>query len=76
MSGNDGQLKQFVERLERLAQEKKDVSDAEKEVKAEMKGQGYNMKAVAVILKCRANPDAESELEAEVDMYKAELGMA
>lgn len=75
MAGTNGQLKGFVERLERLAEEKQDVADQIKEVNAEIKGAGYDMAALRVVLKHRANPDAESEKQAHVEMYLAELGM-
>jgi uncharacterized protein (UPF0335 family) len=70
------ELRQFVERIERLEAEKKDIADAQKEVMAEAKGRGYDTKVlrkVVAIRKRDANDLAEEE--AVLDMYKAALGM-
>ena len=70
------ELRQFIERFERLEAEKKDISDAQKEVMAEAKGRGYDtkvMRKVIAIRKRDANDLAEEE--AVLDMYKAALGM-
>ena len=40
------ELRQFVERYERLEAEKKDIADAQKEVMAEAKGRGYDTKVL------------------------------
>lgn len=71
------ELRQFIERVERLEQEKQDIADQVKEVFAEMKGRGFDVKAVRVILRERKqDPDAIAEQEAVIDMYKAALGMS
>lgn len=70
------ELRQFVERYERLEAEKKDIADAQKEVMAEAKGRGYDTKVLRKIVAIRkrdANDLAEEE--AVLDMYKAALGM-
>ena len=70
------ELRQFIERFERLEAEKKDISDAQKEVMAEAKGRGYDTKVMRKIIAIRkrdANDLAEEE--AVLDMYKAALGM-
>lgn len=70
------ELRQFVERFERLEAEKKDISDAQKEVMAEAKGRGYDTKVLRKVVALRkrdANDLAEEE--AVLDMYKAALGM-
>lgn len=70
------ELRQFIERFERLEAEKKDIADAQKEVMAEAKGRGYDtkvMRKVIAIRKRDANDFAEEE--AVLDMYKAALGM-
>ena len=70
------ELRQFVERFERLEAEKKDIADAQKEVMAEAKGRGYDTKVLRKIIAIRkrdANDLAEEE--AVLDMYKAALGM-
>ena len=73
--GSD-ELKAFVEKLERLAEERKDISEQEKEVKAEIKSRGYDTAIVAKIVKLRAmDPDKRAEEEATMDMYKAAVGL-
>lgn len=70
------ELRQFIERFERLEAEKKDIADAQKEVMAEAKGRGYDTKVMRKIIAIRkrdANDLAEEE--AVLDMYKAALGM-
>jgi uncharacterized protein (UPF0335 family) len=71
-----GELKSFVERIERLDAEKKDIADQQKEVMAEAKGRGYDVKVLRKIIAIRkrdANDLAEEE--AVMEMYKAALGM-
>jgi uncharacterized protein (UPF0335 family) len=70
------ELKQFIERVERLEEEKKEVSEQIKEVFAEMKGRGFDVKAIRTILRERKqDPNDIAEQEAVIDMYKAALGM-
>lgn len=70
------QLKSFIERIERLRDEKKTIEDDIKDVFAEAKGTGFDTNALKVILKERAaDPDKRAELEAIVDLYRQALGM-
>jgi uncharacterized protein (UPF0335 family) len=72
-----GQLRAFIERIERLEEEKKTISDDIKEVYAEAKGTGFDTKAVRAIIRLRKKDQAErQEEEAILDLYKAALGMA
>ncbi len=72
-----GQLRAFIERIERLEEEKKTIADDIKEVYAEMKGNGFDTKAVRTIVRLRKKDQAErQEEEAILDLYKAALGMA
>jgi uncharacterized protein (UPF0335 family) len=72
-----GQLRAFIERIERLEEEKKTIADDIKEVYAEMKGTGFDTKAVRAIVRLRKKDQAErQEEEAILDLYKAALGMA
>ena len=72
-----GQLRAFVERVERLEEEKKTIADDIKEVFAEMKGTGFDTKAVRAIIRLRKQDQAErQEAEAILDLYKAALGMS
>ena len=71
-----GQLRAFIERVERLEEEKKTISEDIKEVYAEMKANGFDTKAVRTIVRLRKKEEAErQEEEAMIDLYKAALGM-
>ena len=71
-----GQLKAFIERIERLEEEKQSLADDIKDVYAEMKGTGFDTKAVRTIVRLRKKDQAErQEEEAILDLYKAALGM-
>lgn len=70
-------LQSFIERLERLGEEKKQISEDEKAVYAEMKAAGFTPKIVRLVIKRRAAKPADlEELEAELDMYLSAIGMA
>lgn len=72
-----GQLRAFIERVERLEEEKKTIGDDIKDVFAEMKGTGFDTKAVRTIIKLRKQDRAErEEAEAILDMYMNAIGMA
>ncbi|MFZ1772386.1 MAG: DUF2312 domain-containing protein [Rhizobiaceae bacterium] len=71
-----GQLRAFIERVERLEEDKQAIADDIKEVFAEMKGTGFDVKAVRAIIRLRKKDQAErQEEEAMLDLYKAALGM-
>ena len=71
-----GELRQFVERYERLDQEKKDIADAQKEVMAEARGRGYDVKVLRKLVALRKKDPADvSEEEAVLELYKQALGM-
>ncbi len=70
------QLKAFVERIERLEEEKKTTSDDIRDVYAEAKGNGYDVKALRTIVKLRKQDvDERKEEEAVLETYKHALGM-
>ena len=70
------ELRQFVERIERLDAERKDLAEQRKDVLTEAKGRGYDGPAIAALIKLRAaDPDKVSEFEALIEMYKQALGM-
>lgn len=72
-----GELRQFIERIERLEQEKKDIAEQIKEVYAEAKGRGYDTKAMRSVISLRKrDKDDIAEQEAVIAMYKEALGMA
>lgn len=71
-----GQLRAFIERIERLEEEKQTIADDIKDVFAEMKGTGFDTKAVRTIIRLRKKDQAQrQEEEAILDLYKAALGM-
>jgi uncharacterized protein (UPF0335 family) len=71
------QLKSFVERLERLEEEKKEVADQIKEVMAEAKAFGFNTAIIRKVIQIRKkNPDDVAEEDAVLDLYKTALGMS
>ncbi len=71
------ELRQFIERAETLAAEKRDIAEQEKELFAEAKGRGYDTKVMRKVIALRKRkPDDIAEEEAVLEMYKAALGMA
>lgn len=71
------QLRAFIERIERLEEEKKAISDDIKEVYAEAKGSGFDTKAMREIVRIRKQDRNErAEQEAILDLYMHALGMA
>ncbi len=72
-----GQLRAFIERIERLEEDKKTVAEDIKEVYAEMKGTGFDTKAVRTIIRLRKKDQAErQEEESILELYMNALGMA
>ena len=70
------QLKAIIERIERLEEEKKTISDDIRDVYAEAKGNGFDVKALRTIVRLRkqdANERAEEETILET--YMLALGM-
>lgn len=71
------ELRQFVERVEHLEAEKKDIAEQIKEVMAEAKGRGYDTKVLRKVISLRKrDKDDVAEEEAILDLYKQALGMA
>lgn len=70
------QLRSFIERIERLEEEKKSIADDISDVFAEAKGTGFDTKALREILKIRKqDADQRAEHEAILDLYLQALGM-
>lgn len=70
------QLRAFVERIERLEEEKKAIADDIKEVYAEAKGNGFDTKVMRQVIRIRKQDRSERlEQEAILDLYLAALGM-
>jgi uncharacterized protein (UPF0335 family) len=70
------QLRSITERINRLEDEKKTIASDISDVYAEAKGNGYNPKAIRVIVrKQRADAKKAAELQADVDAYMNALGI-
>ena len=71
-----GQLRSFVDRIERLEEEKKALANDIKEVYAEAKGNGFDTKILRKVISIRKLEDAErQEQESLLELYMAALGM-
>lgn len=70
------QLRSIIARVERLEEEKKAIGDDIRDVYAEAKGNGFDVKALRMIIRLRKQDASErAEQEAIVDTYKHALGM-
>ncbi len=70
------QLRSFIERVERLEEEKKGIADDIKDVFGEAKSQGFDVKTMRAVIKLRALDKAKrQEAEALLDTYKNALGI-
>ena len=69
-------LKAFVERIERLEEEKKAIADDIRDVYAEAKGTGFDTKALRTIVRMRKqDKDERMEQETILQTYMVALGM-
>jgi uncharacterized protein (UPF0335 family) len=76
INATEAELRQFIERAEQLAAEKRDIADQEKELFAEAKGRGFDVKVMRKVIRDRKIArDALAEFEAIEDMYRNALGM-
>ena len=70
-----GQLRTIIERIERLEEEKKTIADDIKEVYAEAKGNGYDVKVLRKVVALRKRDlDERKEEEAILDLYLQAVG--
>lgn len=70
------ELRQFIERIERLEEEKQTIADDIKDVIGEAKGRGYDTKAIRTIIRLRKKDEHErTEEEMVLDTYMKALGM-
>ena len=71
------QLRLFIERIERLEEEKKGIADDVKDVYAEAKANGYDTKTMRAIVRLRKmEKHARDEMDALLDTYRTALGLA
>jgi len=69
-------LRSYIERIERLEEEKKAIGDDIKEIFAEAKGTGFDVKAMRAIIRFRKMDKADyQEQQYMIDLYKHALGM-
>ena len=70
------QLRAFIERIERLEEEKRTIADDIKEVYAEAKGEGFDTTIMREVIRIRRMDEADvAEREELIDVYKRALGM-
>lgn len=70
------ELRLFIERIERLEEEKKGISDDIRDVYSETKSQGFDVKIIRQIVKLRSMETHDrQEMEAILDTYKNALGL-
>jgi uncharacterized protein (UPF0335 family) len=71
------QLRAFVERIERMEEEKKAIADDLKEIYAEAKGNGFDTKVLRQVIRIRKQDRNERlEQEAILELYMSALGMS
>lgn len=72
----NAQLKSIVERIERLEEEKRGIADDIRDIYAESKGNGYDVKALRTIVRLRKqDPNERAEAETLLETYMHALGM-
>ena len=70
------QLRLFIERIERLEEEKKGIADDVKDVYAEAKANGYDTKTMRAIVRLRRMENhARQEADALLETYRTALGL-
>ncbi|QCE32215.1 DUF2312 domain-containing protein [Acetobacteraceae bacterium] len=69
-------LRSIIERVERLEEEKKSLSEDIKDIFSEAKSEGFDVKVIRTIIRMRKQPPAEvEEQENLLDLYRHALGM-
>ncbi len=72
-----GQLRAFIERIERLEEEKKGIADDIRDVYSEAKSNGYDTKTMRAIVRLRKmETHARQEADALMETYRSALGLA
>jgi uncharacterized protein (UPF0335 family) len=71
------QLRLFIERIERLEEEKKGIADDIKDVYAEAKSTGYDTKTMRAVVRLRKlEAHTRQEMDALLETYRSALGLA
>lgn len=66
-------IKQYVERLERLDEQKEAINDDVKQVKAEIKSEGFDTKIIALLVKARKDEKQARETMVQLQTYAAAI---
>ncbi len=75
-AGHNGQLKALVERINKLMDDRDEVSSDIRDVFAEAKSAGYDLPALRAIIRAqRENAEKRRNREAMIDLYSSELGI-
>lgn len=70
------QLRLFIERIERLEEEKKGIADDIRDVYTEAKSQGFDSKTMRAVVRLRKlEKHARDEMDALLETYRAALGL-
>lgn len=69
------EVRLLIERAERLLEERKGINDDIKDVWAEAKSRGHDPRSLQDIIKLRANPEAQQERQAILEVYLRAMGM-
>lgn len=72
---DESSLKIFCERIERLIEERKGINEDIRDVKAEAKAQGFDVKLIGEMLKARKDPAAYRDARVNLDVYLDALGL-
>ena len=73
---NGGHLRSFIERIEKLEEEKRTIADDIKDVYGEAKGTGFDVKIMRKIISLRRQDKSKRQEEEEIlDLYLSALGM-
>lgn len=76
-SATDDQLLLFIERIERMEEEKKGVSDDIRDTYSEAKSQGYDTKIMREVIRLRRmNPHDRAERDAILEVYRSAIGLS
>ena len=71
------QLRLFIERIERLEEEKKGIADDIRDVYAEAKANGYDTKTMRAVVRLRKlEAHTRQEMDALLETYRSALGLA
>lgn len=74
MNDSEKQIRSIVDRIENIEGEIKDRNDDKKEIYAEARGNGFDVKALKTVIARRRNQSATDELDAMVELYECALG--